>query len=97
MLLIACPYCEMERPEIEFRYGGQALLERPDPARASDSEWTDYVYTRTNHKGLHAERWRHLHGCNRFFNCLRDTVSDRIVATWRGDETPPPLMKGRGE
>jgi sarcosine oxidase, subunit delta len=24
MLLIHCPYCQMERPEIEFRYAGEA-------------------------------------------------------------------------
>ena len=29
MLLIRCPYCEMERPEVEFKYGGQAHLTRP--------------------------------------------------------------------
>ena len=33
MLLIACPYCGMERPEIEFRYGGEAHIARPaDPS-----------------------------------------------------------------
>ena len=34
---------------------------------------------RTNPKGVHAERWRHVHGCGRWFNALRDTVSDRIL------------------
>ncbi len=89
MLLIRCPFCEMDRPETEFRYGGEALIERPDPARATDAEWTDYLYNRTNPKGRHAERWRHLHGCGRFFNCLRDTVSDRVLATWRPGERSP--------
>ena len=33
MLLIACPYCGIERPEIEFRYGGEAHVARPaDPS-----------------------------------------------------------------
>ena len=41
---------------------------------------------RTNPKGVHAERWRHTHGCGRFFNAVRDTVSDRIVATYRPGE-----------
>ena len=35
---------------------------------------------RSNPKGRHTERWRHIHGCGRFFNCVRDTVSDRIAA-----------------
>ena len=38
---------------------------------------------RTNPKGTHPERWRHMHGCGRFFNCVRDTVSDRILATYK--------------
>ena len=29
MLLIPCPYCGMDRPEIEFRYGGEAHIARP--------------------------------------------------------------------
>ncbi len=90
MLLIHCPYCEMARPEIEFRYAGEAHIVRPaDPAAASDAEWADFLYLRTNPRGTHAERWRHVHGCGRFFNGLRDTVSDRIVATWRVGEPRP--------
>ena len=89
MLLIRCPYCCMERPEIEFRYCGEASLERPASANASDAEWTAYLYARKNPKGPHDERWRHAYGCGRFFNCRRDTVSDRILATWRVDEPPP--------
>jgi sarcosine oxidase subunit delta len=90
MLLIRCPWCEADRPETDFRHAGEALLERPrDPAAASDDDWTDYLYMRRNLKGRHAERWRHIHGCGRFFNCLRDTVTDRIAHTWRvGDPGP---------
>ena len=29
MLLIPCPYCGEERPEIEFRNGGEAHVARP--------------------------------------------------------------------
>jgi sarcosine oxidase subunit delta len=89
MLLIRCPYCEMERPEAEFKYGGEAHLTRPDPNVASDGEWTDYLYFRANPKGEHAERWRHAAGCGRFFNCLRDTASDRILATYKVSEPRP--------
>jgi sarcosine oxidase subunit delta len=89
MLLIRCPYCEMERPEVEFKYGGEAHLTRPDPNAASDEEWTDFLYFRANDRGIHAERWRHAVGCGRFFNCLRDTVSDRIVVTYKTGEKRP--------
>ena len=93
MLLIPCPYCGMERPEIEFRYGGEAHIARPaDPSALSDEAWADFLYFRSNPKGVAAERWRHTHGCGRFFNCLRDTVSDRILATYRAGEPRPDLV-----
>ncbi len=94
MLLIPCPYCSMERPELEFRYGGEAHVARPvDPGAVSDGDWAGYLYFRSNHKGMLAERWRHASGCGRFFNCLRDTVSDRIVATYKAGE-PRPVLGG---
>jgi len=89
MLLIRCPYCEMERPEAEFKYGGEAHLTRPDPNAASDVEWTDYLYFRANPKGELGERWCHAAGCGRYFNCLRDTASDRILATYKIGEPRP--------
>jgi sarcosine oxidase, subunit delta len=89
MLLIDCPWCG-ERPENEFRYGGEAHIARPrDPAALDDAAWADFLYMRSNRKGTHAERWRHVHGCGRFFNCLRDTLSDRIGATYKPGQTPP--------
>ncbi len=89
MLLIRCPYCEMDRPEIEFRYAGEAHLVRPKIDAASDEEWSEFLYYRTNPKGLHAERWRHAAGCGRYFNCLRDTTSDKIKATYKAGERSP--------
>ena len=91
MLLIRCPYCEMERPETEFRYGGQAHLARP-AASASEDEWSAFLFLRANDKGPHAERWRHASGCGRFFNCVRDTVSDKISATYKAGEPRPAAM-----
>jgi sarcosine oxidase, subunit delta len=89
MLLIQCPYCG-ERPEVEFTYGGQAHVARPrDPAASSDEEWTAYLYLRANTRGVHAERWRHVHGCGRFFNALRDTTSDHFLATYKAGEPAP--------
>ena len=89
MLLIECPYCGA-RPEIEFVYGGQAHIARPRPGAAvSDQQWADFLYRRDNEKGVHAERWRHTHGCGRFFNALRDTTTDRFLATYRMGEPAP--------
>ena len=91
MLLIPCPYCGA-RPEIEFRYGGEAHIARPtDPATLDDAAWGEFLYLRTNPKGLHAERWRHIHGCGRFFNAIRDTVTDKLVATYQVGAPKPDL------
>ena len=91
MLLIQCPYCG-PRSEIEFRYGGEAHIARPtDPATFDDAAWGAFLYSRTNPKGLHAERWRHVHGCGRFFNAVRDTVSDKFVATYEIGAPKPDL------
>jgi len=89
MLLIPCPYCG-ERPENEFRYGGEAHIARPDdPAAVSDAAWGAFLYERTNPKGWHRERWRHVHGCGKFFNAVRHTVTDRIAATYKVGEIAP--------
>jgi sarcosine oxidase subunit delta len=90
MLLIRCPYCEMDRPELEFAHAGEAHVARPaDPSGVDDEAWGAFLYLRHNEKGPHAERWRHAHGCGRFFNVLRDTVSDRISVTYRSGEPRP--------
>ena len=53
MLLIPCPYCG-QRPEIEFRYGGEAHIARPaDPGAIDDEAWAEFLYMRSNPKGLH--------------------------------------------
>ena len=89
MLLIPCPWCG-PRPENEFRYAGQAHLPRPaDPSAVDDETWAAYLYARDNPKGRHRERWRHAHGCGQFFNCVRDTVTDRIEVTYKPGDPPP--------
>ena len=89
MLLIDCPYCG-ERPEPEFVYGGQAHVARPRvPAEVSAEQWAHYLYLRDNARGVHAERWRHTHGCGRFFNALRDTTTDQFIAIYKSG-TPRP-------
>lgn len=92
MLLIHCPYCDATLPEVEFAYAGEAHINRPaDPSALSDEEWRDYLYIRTNARGPHFERWRHLHGCGRFFNAVRDTVTDRFAMTYKAGEARPNL------
>jgi sarcosine oxidase, subunit delta len=89
MLLIPCPHCGI-RPESEFRYAGEAHVARPaQPAALNDRDWAEYLYMRSNPRGLHYERWRHIHGCARYFNAVRHTLSDRIVATYKAGDPRP--------
>lgn len=90
MLLITCPYCEEDRPELEFRNGGEAHIARSsDIADESDEAFEGFFFIRANPKGLVYERWRHIHGCGRFFNAVRDSVSDRFLLTYKAGEPKP--------
>ena len=83
MLLIPCPWCG-PRDEVEFRYGGQAGIAYPaDPAALDDTAWAEYLFMRDNPKGWFTERWVHVHGCRRWFDVRRHTVSHEIEATAR--------------
>jgi len=90
LLLVTCPYCGA-RAETEFACGGEAGIVRPlDPDAVGDEAWADYLFMRTNPKGWLRERWRHVHGCGRWFIAWRHTATDRFGATWRyGDPEPP--------
>lgn len=92
MLLIHCPYCEEDRPELEFRGAGQAHIVRPaNIAAISDAEFEAYFFIRDNKKGIVFERWRHIHGCGRFFNAARHSVSDKFISTYKAGEQEPVL------
>jgi sarcosine oxidase, subunit delta len=94
MLLIKCPYCEEERPELEFRNMGEAHLVRvPDIANQSDEDFAAFLYIRQNPKGVIYERWRHVHGCARFFNAIRNTISDKFLMVYKAGG-PRPVLDG---
>ncbi len=93
MLLIPCPYCEEERPELEFRHAGEAHVARPaDITDISDEAFEQFFFIRQNPKGIVFERWRHIHGCGRFFNAARHTVSDRFYTTYKAGEPKPAIV-----
>ena len=90
MLLIPCPYCgdaAGDRVPL-WRRGAYRAAARARRARATRHGPTSSTCAPTR-RGVHAERWRHIHGCGRFFNCVRDTVSDRILATYRSASRSP--------
>lgn len=89
MMLIPCPWCG-PRHETEYRYGGEAQRAYPeDPHALTDTQWGHYLFFRDNPKGAFAERWCHAAGCRRWFNAVRDTVTNTIHTTYRPDEARP--------
>jgi len=86
MLLIDCPWCG-PRQDSEFTYGGQSDIARPAaPEAASDADWAQYLFMRTNARGLQREQWLHAAGCRQWFNVERDTVTYRISRVYRCGE-----------
>ena len=95
MLLIRCPYCEEERPELEFRGAGEAhVLRSSHISETSDEDFEAFLFIRDNPKGITYERWRHVHGCARFFNAVRDTVTDKFIMTYKAGEPKPAKLPG---
>jgi heterotetrameric sarcosine oxidase delta subunit len=89
MLKIECPWCG-PREQIEFSCQGEAHIVRPvEPEKLSDEDWGNYIFFRKNPKGVHFERWIHSHGCRRWFNAVRHTISDEFLCTYKpGDSLP---------
>lgn len=86
MFQIYCPYCQEKRDEIEFAHAGEAHYVRPtakEQASMSDEDWSRYMFIRDNIRGDTAERWWHQNGCNMFFNAIRNTVTDKLVMTYK--------------
>ncbi|MFG2555518.1 sarcosine oxidase subunit alpha family protein [Streptomyces sp. NPDC048581] len=93
MLLIPCPWCG-PRDEAEFHYGGQAHVPYPEaPSALTDEEWARYLFFRDNPKGPFAERWNHSAGCRRWFNAVRDTATNEVLAVYRAGEPRPALTE----
>ncbi|MFE7271498.1 sarcosine oxidase subunit delta family protein [Streptomyces sp. NPDC057623] len=95
MLLIPCPWCG-PRDEAEFHYGGQAHVPYPQaPASLTDEDWARYLFFRDNPKGPFAERWTHAAGCRRWFNAVRDTSTNEVLAVYRAGEERPATVEPR--
>ena len=93
MILINCPYCG-EREQSEFSNGGEAHVARPkDPDTLSDKDWGQYVFYRSNPKGIFYERWVHSHGCKKWFNVVRNTATDQILKVYKVNEKRPDLSE----
>lgn len=95
MLRITCPHCGV-RDEVEFRYRGDASVQRP-LADADAAAFVAYVYERDNPRGWHHEWWYHAAGCRQYLQLWRHTVTHTIhaVGTATDTLTPPHGMVDR--
>jgi sarcosine oxidase subunit delta len=85
MKILTCPI-NGPRPISEFAYGGE-LREMPDPASATDAEWTDYVFNRNSVPGIKCEWWCHT-SSGTWFVAERDTASDVVLRTFLYSKAP---------
>ena len=93
MLLLDCPWCGV-RSEEEFSCGGEGHIVRPlNSEDMDDTAWGDYVFMRTNQKGVYYERWRHSHGCGRWFIAARSSTTHEILAIYRVGDAKPELLE----
>ena len=88
MLNIKCPNCGY-RDESEFSCGGEAHIIRPGyEVSLSDKDWAEYLFMRYNPKGNFTERWFHAHGCRKWFNIVRNTVTNEIFEIYPTGSLP---------
>jgi sarcosine oxidase subunit delta len=79
MKVMTCPI-NGPRAISEFACAGE-LREPPDPERAGDAAWADYVFNRNSLPGIKQEWWCHTPS-GVWFIAERDTASDSIVRTY---------------
>lgn len=89
MLILTCPFCGVAAEETELAPGGEAHLRRHGPG-SSDAEFETYLFARRNPRGVHLERWRHAHGCGKWFIAARDTVTLQVFGTYAPQCSAPP-------
>ena len=79
-------HCPLNGPRniSEFAYGDEVVQE-PDPSRASQAEWADYVFLDDNPAGVVREWWYHV-ATAYWFIAERDRASDEILRTYPASE-----------
>ncbi len=86
MKIIPCPV-NGPRPAQEFAFGGE-VRSMPDPNKATDAEWGDYVFNRNGEPGVKREWWYHL-ASGAWFIAERDNTTDTIIRTYLHGESQP--------
>lgn len=78
MKIMTCPL-NGPRNISEFVWAGDVKA-LPDPATATDAEWTEYLFLENNLAGEVYEWWLHAPS-NTWFIAHRNTVTDEIIET----------------
>jgi len=89
MLTLECPCCGVIADETELQPGGEAHLKRFGPG-SSDNDFDGYMFARRNPRGVHFERWRHAHGCGKWFLAARCTATLEVFGTYPAQTAAPP-------
>lgn len=82
MRIMNCPL-NGPRNITEFVCLGE-VKDMPDPAAASDEEWTSYLFLENNVAGIADEWWLHA-PTNFWFIARRNTVTDTVLETMTVD------------
>ena len=80
-MMIDCPFCG-RRSVQEFRFRGEASVQRPSSdafGDHSEQDFVDYVYFRDNLAGAQEEHCFHAYGCRRWLTITRDTRTHDIL------------------
>ena len=79
MKILNCPV-NGPRPIQEFQFGGD-VRSMPDPDRAGDQQWADYVFYCHGEPAIKRQWWCHIPSST-WFIAERDTRTDQIVRTY---------------
>jgi sarcosine oxidase, subunit delta len=82
MKILNCPL-NGPRNISEFVWGGE-MKPMPDPATATDAQWTDFLFLEDNTAGEITEWWLHA-PTNYWFIARRNTLTDEILETMTYD------------
>ncbi|MGE5267938.1 MAG: sarcosine oxidase subunit delta [Deltaproteobacteria bacterium] len=83
MKILRCPL-NGPRNISEFVWGGE-MKPMPNPATATDAEWTEYLFLEDNIAGEITEWWLHA-PTNYWFVARRNTITDEIIETMTYDQ-----------
>ena len=91
MLALKCHNCGLLIDETELQAGGEAHIRRIGP-KSSTGDFSSYLFDRVNTKGIIFERWRHSHGCGKWFHVARCTETLEVFGSYSAQTLRPPKI-----